>query len=65
MSGLPRVGMRAEAFLFLWGLLIRQPETRVATLTGMTWAHPSSLLTTATKTTMLAIAWTSLSWLGR
>jgi hypothetical protein len=65
MRGLPRVGMSAEALLFLWGLLIIQSETRVATLTGITWAHPSALLTTATNTTILAIAWTSISLLGR
>src|SRR5437588_3852707 len=54
-----------KPYCFSGDPLTIQPETRAATLTGITWAPPSTLLTTATNTTILAIAWTSISLLGR
>ncbi len=54
-SGVPRVGMSADALQFLWG------EPPAGTRTGTTWARPSHGVPRAIIRGMLAIAWMSIS----
>ena len=54
-----------SAYCSSGGSLTIQPETRVATPTGITWARLSTLLPTAISTPILVIAWTSISLPGR
>ena len=64
-NGGPRVGMRADALTVPLGEPYSTAGDASRYAHWYSWARPSALLTTATKTTILAIARTSLSWLGR